>query len=323
MASSPRAPSEPMQMGKIELDYLVRDVDRYGKVRFYVRRKGHRKIRIHGQQGSPEFMAAYYAALGQTSGNMPVSRGGEPPRGSLRAACIAYFASPEFNKLDARTRRIRRSILDGICRERGAFSGQEYGPSPIASMKARHVFTVRDARSDQPEAANARLKALRQVFVFAMRDHETFKLETNPARDVPYLSNENTEGFRAWEADHITRFEAVHPVGTKARLALGLLLFTGQRRSDVVLLGRQHVRNGHHGPTLRFTQQKNRKRKPVTLEIPIVPELQAILDASPCGDLTFLVTEFGKGFTANGFGNRFRRWCDEAGTAWPISAWVA
>jgi integrase len=96
-------------------------------------------------------------------------------------------------------------------------------------------------------------------------------------------------------------------------LACSLLLFTGQRRSDVVLLGRQHVRNGHHGPTLRFTQQKNRKRKPVTLEIPIVPELQAILDASHCGDLTFLVTEFGKGFTANGFGNRFRRWCDEAG----------
>jgi integrase len=28
--------------------------------------------------------------------------------------------------------------------------------------------------------------------------------------------------------------------------------------------------------------------------------------------MTFLVTEFGKLFTSNGFGNRFRRWCDEA-----------
>jgi site-specific recombinase XerD len=36
------------------------------------------------------------------------------------------------------------------------------------------------------------------------------------------------------------------------------------------------------------------------------------LDASPCGDLTFLVTEFGKPFTANGFGNWFRARCDEA-----------
>src|SRR4051794_10790916 len=180
-------------------------------------------------------------------------------------------------------------------------------------MKARHLFAVRDARADRPEAANARLKALRQVFIFAMKDHETFKLEANPARDVPYLASGNDEGFRAWEPEDVARFEAAHPVGTKARLALGLLLFTGQRRSDVVLLGRQHVRNNDHGPTLRFTQQKNQKRKPVTLEIPIVPELQAIIAASPCGNLTFLVTDFGKGFTASGFGNLFRRWCDEAG----------
>jgi len=29
--------------------------------------------------------------------------------------------------------------------------------------------------------------------------------------------------------------------------------------------------------------------------------------------MTFLVTEFGKPFTSNGFGNRFRKWCNEAG----------
>jgi len=94
-----------------------------------------------------------------------------------------------------------------------------------------------------------------------------------------------------------------------ARLALALLLYTAQRRSDVVLFGRQHVRNGK----LQFTQQKNRRKSPVTLSIPVLPALQEIIDASPCGDLTFLVTEFGKGFTANGFGNRMRKWCDEAG----------
>ncbi|MGB2709877.1 MAG: tyrosine-type recombinase/integrase [Conexibacter sp.] len=112
-----------------------------------------------------------------------------------------------------------------------------------------------------------------------------------------------------WTAEEIVAFEECHPIGTRARLALALLLFTGQRRSDVVMLGKQHVRNG----SLRFTQHKNRKRKPVTLEIPIMPELQRVIDSSSSGDLTFLVTEFGRPFTAAGFGNAFRKRCDEAG----------
>ena len=68
-----------------------------------------------------------------------------------------------------------------------------------------------------------------------------------------------------------------------------------------------------HKGSLRFTRQKNRNRKPVTLEILIVSELRCVIDASSCGDLTFLVTEFGRPFTAAGFGNAFRRWCDQAG----------
>jgi integrase len=76
-----------------------------------------------------------------------------------------------------------------------------------------------------------------------------------------------------------------------------------------VRFGRQHVRNGW----LKFTQHKNRRAKPVTLEIPIVGELQRVIDESPCGDPTFLVTQFGRPFAAAGFGNKFRRWCDEAG----------
>lgn len=100
-----------------------------------------------------------------------------------------------------------------------------------------------------------------------------------------------------------------HPIGTKARLALALLLYTGQRRGDVVQFGRQHENAGW----LKFTQQKNRKSRPVQLEIPIRPELQQILDASPTGDLVYLVTEFGRPFTSDGFGNWFRDRCIEAG----------
>ena len=49
------------------------------------------------------------------------------------------------------------------------------------------------------------------------------------------------------------------------------------------------------------------------LELPIPPELQRVIDASTAGDLSFLVTEFGKPFTAAGFGGWFRARCDAAG----------
>ena len=64
---------------------------------------------------------------------------------------------------------------------------------------------------------------------------------------------------------------------------------------------------------LRFTEVKGARRKPKPREIPVLPELQGMIDASPSGNLTYLLTEFGKPFTAPGFGNWFRKRCDEAG----------
>jgi hypothetical protein len=36
------------------------------------------------------------------------------------------------------------------------------------------------------------------------------------------------------------------------------------------------------------------------------------IEAGPCGDLTYLATEFKRPFASNGFGNKFRNWCDQA-----------
>jgi integrase len=101
------------------------------------------------------------------------------------------------------------------------------------------------------------------------------------------------------------------------------MLFLGLRRSDAVALGRQHVREAHQvsaklrevhaGRWITYSQHKNRNRHKVTLLAPILPELQAIIDATRLGSLTFLETAFGRPHTANGFGTWFRRRCDEAG----------
>jgi len=180
------------------------------------------------------------------------------------------------------------------------------------------ITTLRDRKQGAPEAGNSRVKALRQVFKTGIAEK---LIDRNPAAEVKYLQVA-TEGFHPWTPAEVRKFEERHPVGTKARLAMALLLYLGCRRSDVVLWGPQHVREVmdmppelqavHAGRWLQYTQHKNRKKNPVTLALPILPELEQTLAASPVGNLMWPVTAFGKGHTSNGFGTWFRRRCDEA-----------
>ena len=284
---------------KIQLKYVAEDIDRHGNVRRYFRREGQRKIRLPGPPGSAEFMDAYRVALcGESAANKSkATRNEQAAQGSFRWLCEMYFESSEFKQLDDRTKRVRRNIIDRLCRE--------HGNKPVRLMEVRHVRYIRDARADHFEAANAILKALRQIFAYGVA---VGLVDRNPAKEVPYLKS-GSPGFHSWTSDEVRQFEATHPMGSKARLAFALLFYTGQRRSDIVRFGRQHLRNGK----INFTQHKNRNRKPISLSIPIVRALQEIIEKSPCGDLTFLVTDFGRPFTSSGFGNKFRYWCNQAG----------
>lgn len=87
-----------------------------------------------------------------------------------------------------------------------------------------------------------------------------------------------------------TRYEPGRPIGTRQRMWLDVLAYTGLRRGDAAVLGRQHVRNG----IARIKTEKT---------LPILPVLQRTLDAGPCGDLTSIVGANGKPLTKERFGN--------------------
>jgi integrase len=176
---------------------------------------------------------------------------------------------------------------------------------PLEYVTAAAVMMLMDRKADKPGAANNRKKYLSAMFGWAVRQRI---MKANPARDAERATY-GTEGFHTWSVEEVRQFEARHPIGTKARLALALLLFTGARRGDMVTLGRQHVKDG----TLRYVPRKTRYKRMTQSEKPILAELAAVIERSPTGDLTFLVTKYGKPFTAAGFGNWFRARCDEAG----------
>ncbi|MCB1468689.1 MAG: hypothetical protein KDK08_16460 [Rhizobiaceae bacterium] len=115
-------------------------------------------------------------------------------------------------------------------------------------------------------------------------------------------------GFHTWTPEEVAQYEAHHPLGSKARLALHLALFTGLRLSDIAIVGRQHVKDGW----LKIRPGKTSQSSGVTAEVPILSDLQETIDATETGDLAFLVTDWRRPFTVDGLGNKMRQWCDQA-----------
>ncbi|WP_343070138.1 site-specific integrase [Aminobacter carboxidus] len=309
----------------LKLKNVCREVDRHQTVRYYYRKKPGPRIVLKGEFGSDEFLQSYQdakAGLLRPAPRFTTAKLAEVRKNTLRWLCMTYFESANFRLLGKDTQRVRRQILEH-CLEEPVEPGSEvlFSEFPLERLSPKAIKALRDRKLDLPEAANGRVKALRQVFAFAVEEegeNGDSLMERNPAKDVGYLDSNNPDGFHSWSIEEVRQYEAKHPIGTKARLALALLLFTMQRRSDVILFGKQHVRinpdpqEDEFERTLVFTQFKGRKRNPVTLDVPVIPHLWEIVEKSPIGDLTFLVTAFGRGFTSAGFGNKMRQWCDEA-----------
>lgn len=289
---------------RLDFPYLAADRDRHGNRRFYVRRRGHPKIRLRDKPGTEAFAQAYADGL-RVLGISGGQRLRAASAGTLGRLAADYFASVEFRRLDDKSRVTRRAIIEDCLREpRKPGSTDLMRDCPIRLVSSAHIQMLRDRKAATPGAANNRRKYLSSMFGWAI---ERQLMQTNPARDVRRIRYA-TEGFYTWTVDDVRQFEARHPIGTKARLALALLLFLGVRRSDLVSLGRQQVKDGFQ----RIVPRKTRHRRLVISEKPILPILAAVIRQSKTGDLTYLVNEYGQPFTANGFGAWFRKRCDEA-----------
>ena len=287
-------------MTHLRLRYVNAFRDRHGRLRHYFRRPGCKAVALPGLPGAVEFMEAYQVALaGEAAPRIEIGASRTKP-GTIAALTVAYFNSLAFHDLAPETKRTRRNILERF--------RTEHGDKRIALLQRSHIEKMVLAKAPTPAAARNFLNTVSSLLQFAV---DTDIRPDNPAIGVKRVKIK-TDGYRTWTEDDIAAFEERHPVGTRARLALSLLLYTAQRRSDIVQMGRQHVRDG----ILHLRQQKTG----VSLAIPVHPTLQAVLEATSSEHLTFLTTHGGSPFTAAGFTNWFRECCNEAGLAKGISA---
>jgi integrase len=204
------------------------------------------------------------------------------------------------------TQGVYRNLIDRFCREVDK-QGQAYGDKSAVTLRAEHVEKMMEARADRPDSANGLRKVLRAMMQHAVKQNWR---KDDPTQGVAKIRPKSKTGFHRWVDAEIARFEATFPVGTKQRLAMALGLYTGQARQDVIAMGEQHITD----EVLDWVRKKTEDQTGYELAIPVHPELRKIIDAAtPSGHLNFLVTEFGKPFTAAGFGNWFREACNKAG----------
>jgi len=274
--------------------HLQHEKTRHGRWNWYVR-KGHGpRVRLKAEYGSDEFWAEYRAALegAPRPANVPKAH-------TLAWGLARYRESSAWSTLSNATRRQSENIYRAVIKTAGDVLLRDITPDTITAGRER--------RAAAPHAANNFLKSMRRFFKWAADPGGGKLIATNPTIGVKLLKGKNKDGFHTWSNEEIERFEKRWPLGTRQRLALDLLLYTGLSRGDVVRLGRQHVSNG----VITFRMEKGRGDGVVYP--PVLPILAATIAASRTGDLAFLVTERGTPFVKESFGNWFREACREAG----------
>jgi integrase len=290
-----------MLITAFKMKFVQHWIDHLGRKRYRVRRQKKilGELPVNGDPSSPEFQAAYHAIL---RGDKAAAAADIATRsGSVKDALERYFISTTFNDgYEQSTRNLRRCHLNSV--------GRLVGNLPLTQMNRKWIEGWLETAPTEG-VKRTRFLAVRPFLQWA---HEKMHLiDSDPTVGMKVKGAKEGQGHATWSDEEIAQYRATHPIGTMARLALELILAVAGRRGDAIALGRRHLKDGW----LIFTQEKNRKRKPVTVQCPAPAELMAALEAcpSPQTSLTFLTNEWGRPFAHKGFGDWFRAQTDAAG----------
>jgi integrase len=258
-----------VDMAVVRIPYINTYADRHGRVRHYFRKRGSKPVALPGTPGSPEFMAAYEAAM--TTPAAPLSR--HHGAGSVGSLIAGYFQSPDFANLKPSSQRLYRIVLEHF--------GSMHGHRMVHDMpRAKVAAYIQAIGADKPAMANLTRAVLRKLLTYGV---QVGYRDDNPVTMIkPYKSGTH----HTWDDGELAAFEARWSLGTRERLAYALLLHTGQRGGDVVKMRRADISGG----MISVVQQKTG----AALSIPIYPALADALKAYPTKGLHLIGDEAGR-----------------------------
>jgi integrase len=288
---------------------------RLGRWRHMLRLPGQKAVTLPGLPWSPLMMAAIEAAIeGRVipSATAVAIGAARTKPGTLNEAIVRFYDHEVFLNSGKAQQVRHRQKLEWL-RQQELATGGTLGDNHLVGLTHTRLAKI---INDIPGAHAQRhlLNALRSLMRFAKLAN---LIEVDPTVGLKGKRLQKTGGYKRADEDEIAQYQSHHALGTMARLALEIMLNTGLRRSDAVLLGRQHVRDG----VITIKPQKTSNVTGVVVTIPVHSDLRAALDAMPprqakpgeTTPLTFLQTGAGKPYSVAGFGNWFRDQCVAAG----------
>lgn len=294
-----------MKVGAMTTDKLppnVRPVrDRHGKVRYRFRRKGWPNAYLPGEPGSAEFHLAYAeiqergpATKGSTQSPRPVTpRSLDDLYARMKRSAAWRNKKPNTQLTQAR---VYERFLGRIDRK-----GRRYGERPVASVTVGWLDGIFGDMAATPGAANDLRKKLKVLLEYACAIEWR---DANPARHTAKFAD--GDGFHTWTDAEIHQFREKHELGTMARLTLELALNTAARRCNVAELTRDNLR----AERIVVAHVKGNNE----VSVPMLAATREAIESLPAAPIRHLVVnKFGRPFSVGGLGNRFRKWCDEAG----------
>lgn len=281
-------------MPKPPYRHVQKQTSRHGTVSWYFRIGNGPRTRMPDPYGGAEFKAAYARLMAGLA--IEVQKPAE--KHTLQWLVDKYLESAAFKGLAPKTQSARRNMYKSVCKGEG-------GRTLISRIDRGTIAGGRDRRANTPFAAINFMKMMGYLFEWAV---DAGYMDDNPARGVK-RPKVKTDGYTPWTEEDVIAFYRKHPAGSQARLAMEILLFTGLRRSDVYLLGPQHVKND----IIEFRATKN----DAELFIALHPVLKASLARARTGHMAYIVTPVnGRPFrSAASFGNWFGAMCRQAGVA--------
>ncbi|MEL7690527.1 tyrosine-type recombinase/integrase [Citromicrobium bathyomarinum] len=263
-----------------------------GKTYWRFRRKGYPMHYFKAPLGSKDFEREYAECLAAEAPSI----GAERIRpGSVSDVIARYYSDLAFKDLRPATQSVYRGVLE---RFRTA-----YGDVAMSRFDAGRIQAIMNQMQHKPHAAARLRKLLHQLFIVARRERivpGTF----DPVKDTRPPKPDDSEGYHRWTEAELAQFEAIHPLGTKPRLAFALLLYGAQRSQDVRYLTHRAISGGR----IRLKQSKTS----TAVDVPVVDTLRIALDAGPLGKTLLLENRDGTAFTAKGFYNLVKRACIKA-----------
>ncbi|WP_164661344.1 site-specific integrase [Tropicibacter sp. Alg240-R139] len=299
-------------------DCLIESKNQHGNTRYQFQR-GSRgpKFTIHGLPGEPRFESRYSDLL---AGADEIEARKRSRSGRILKNGVPETVGELIEHHDQQlAKRVSQDELSEATREHYSRllrkAGGLLGDATIGTIETHQLRAFIDQQSTSKHSFNNMLRAIKSLFKYGNEYHGLI----DPAAALK-KKKVTTDGFPPWYDDDIKRFFSTHKRGTKAHLALMLLIHVSPRRKDLVRLGPNNLVRRGEDWVIRFTPDKSKRATGVVVEVPAHPDLLSAISAMKSNTETFLARDDGHPYVPGTIGNYIQRWREQAGIQTGVSA---